>query len=82
MKNIKLVVSDMDGTLLNSKHEVSDNFSNLYNQLKNKGVKFEHEPIDQPCLREEAGLKDLDGNQLIFFYGSENRINPPWKIEN
>jgi len=26
-------------------------------------------------------LKDLDGNQLILFYGGENRLNPPWRIE-
>ncbi|MGY8915866.1 MAG: VOC family protein, partial [Flavobacteriales bacterium] len=22
------------------------------------------------------------GNQLILFYGGENRLNPPWRIEN
>lgn len=37
---IKLVVTDMDGTLLNSKHEVSDRFYELYYQLKNQGVHF------------------------------------------
>lgn len=59
-----------------------NNLNEHVQQLKAKGVKFEHEPIDQPWLWKEARLKDLDGNQLIFFYGGENRINPPWKIEN
>lgn len=38
--NIKLVVSDMDGTLLNSQHEVSAKFLNQFQQLKNKGIHF------------------------------------------
>ena len=33
LKDIKLVISDMDGTLLNSKHEVSQEFFNLFKQL-------------------------------------------------
>jgi hypothetical protein len=31
---VKLVVTDMDGTLLNSKGEVSKRFFNIYNELK------------------------------------------------
>ncbi|MBZ9787612.1 Cof-type HAD-IIB family hydrolase [Psychroflexus sp. CAK57W] len=38
--NIKLVVSDMDGTLLNSRHEVSTKFLNQFQQLKNKNIHF------------------------------------------
>lgn len=37
---VKLVVTDMDGTLLNSKSEVSDDFFKLYNQLKKFNIKF------------------------------------------
>lgn len=37
---VKLVVTDMDGTLLNSKHEVSSNFFSLFNELKNKNIHF------------------------------------------
>ena len=50
-------------------------------QLKLKGIEFELEPTDQSWLWREARLKDLDGNQLILFYGGENRLNPPWRIE-
>lgn len=37
---IKLIVSDMDGTLLNSKHEVSPQFIRLYKQLQEQHIKF------------------------------------------
>jgi len=37
---VKLVVTDMDGTLLNSKSEVSSQFSEIYNQLKKHNIKF------------------------------------------
>ncbi|WP_405398931.1 VOC family protein [Maribacter sp. Asnod2-G09] len=48
--------------------------------LKNNGIQFDQEPTDQRWLWREARLKDLDGNQLILFYGGENRLNPPWRI--
>lgn len=38
--NVKLVVTDMDGTLLNSKSEVSAQFFKLYDQLKKHNIKF------------------------------------------
>ncbi len=38
--NIKLVVTDMDGTLLNSKGEVSDIFFELFKKLQNKKIQF------------------------------------------
>lgn len=37
---IKLIVSDMDGTLLNSDHEVSQEFFSLYEKLQRKGITF------------------------------------------
>ncbi len=37
---VKLVVADMDGTLLNSKSEVSEQFFILFDQLKKHQVKF------------------------------------------
>lgn len=40
LKDIKLVISDMDGTLLNSKHEVSQEFFNLFRELKHHGILF------------------------------------------
>ena len=40
LSKVKLVVSDMDGTLLNSKGEVSDLFFELFYQLKEQNIQF------------------------------------------
>ena len=40
LSNIRMVVTDMDGTLLNSRHEVNPRFFELYHQLKAKGVEL------------------------------------------
>ncbi len=40
LSKIKMVVSDMDGTLLNSQHEVSDQFFELFKGLKSQGITF------------------------------------------
>lgn len=50
-------------------------------ELQNKGIEFDHTPIDQAWLWREARLSDLDGNQLILYYAGENRLNPPWRIK-
>ncbi|QTD38851.1 HAD family hydrolase [Polaribacter batillariae] len=40
LEKIKLVVTDMDGTLLNSKNEVSSHFFKLFQKLKEKNIHF------------------------------------------
>ncbi|WP_273566424.1 HAD family hydrolase [Maribacter halichondriae] len=40
LSKIKLVVTDMDGTLLNSEHQVSDRFFELYAELKKRNILF------------------------------------------
>nr|WP_314490275.1 Cof-type HAD-IIB family hydrolase [uncultured Chryseobacterium sp.] len=40
MKDIKLIVTDMDGTFLNSKHEVSPEFPEIYEELKRRDILF------------------------------------------
>ena len=57
------------------------NLDEQVDQLKRNGIQFDHEPTDQNWLWREARLKDVDGNQLILFYGGENRLNPPWRIK-
>jgi len=37
---VKMVVTDMDGTLLNSNHEVSDRFFELFEKLKKRNILF------------------------------------------
>jgi Cof subfamily protein (haloacid dehalogenase superfamily) len=40
MKEIKLIATDMDGTLLNSKGELDASFYSIFEQLKAKGILF------------------------------------------
>ncbi|HEY0052180.1 MAG TPA: VOC family protein [Caulobacteraceae bacterium] len=49
--------------------------------LKRAGVTFESDPADQRWLWREARLVDPDGNRLCLYFGGENRLNPPWRIQ-
>lgn len=40
MKNVKMIVTDMDGTLLNSKHKVSSRFFKVFQHLKQQNIIF------------------------------------------
>ena len=57
-----------------------ENLDELVNVLIEKGIEFDELPNDKRYLWRVAKLKDLDGNQLVLFYGGENRLNPPWRI--
>lgn len=59
-----------------------DNLDEHVNHLIEKGFEFEELPTDKVWLWREARLKDPDNNQIILFYGGENRKNPPWKLKN
>lgn len=51
-------------------------------RLRENGINFDLLPTDQSWLWREARLKDPDGNQLILFFGGDNRKNPPWRIKD
>ncbi|TDQ32556.1 VOC family protein [Zeaxanthinibacter enoshimensis] len=59
-----------------------ENLDAQVEELKEKGIEFDQEPTDQRWLWREARLKDVDGNQLVLYFGGENRLNPPWRIQN
>lgn len=40
LSKVKLIATDMDGTLLNSKHEISDEFFELFKALKTNNILF------------------------------------------
>nr|WP_262696776.1 HAD hydrolase family protein [Chryseobacterium sp. 3008163] len=48
MKDIKMIVTDMDGTFLNSKHEVSPEFPEIYEELK-KEIFFSFPQAEGRC---------------------------------
>ncbi|MEZ5429351.1 MAG: VOC family protein [Pyrinomonadaceae bacterium] len=49
-------------------------------ELKQLGLKFEREPVDQTWLWREAYLKDPAGNRVCLYHAGENRKNPPWRV--
>ena len=40
LENVKLIVTDMDGTLLNSNHQLPTNFEEIYKLLEARNIKF------------------------------------------
>ncbi len=50
-------------------------------ELKNLGLQFESDPVDQTWLWRESYLKDPNGNRICLFYAGENRQNPPWRVK-
>jgi len=58
-----------------------ENLDEKVKQLVDSGITFDEMPTDKRWLWREARLKDPDGNQLILFYGGENRKNPPWRVK-
>lgn len=61
MNNIKLIISDMDGTLLNEKHELSQYTIDILKNVQDKGIGI--------VLASGRSLKDLDlfGKQLDLY---------------
>jgi catechol 2,3-dioxygenase-like lactoylglutathione lyase family enzyme len=83
-----------DGESTLSVHETAETLSNsditLYfecenldeevKRLKELGLSFESEPIDQTWLWREAYLRCPNGNNICLFHAGENRKNPSWRI--
>ena len=58
-----------------------DDLDERVDAVLQKGIVFDELPKDQSWLWREAYLKDPDGNQLILFFAGENRLNPPWRVQ-
>lgn len=58
----------------------TDELDEKVKALKNQGITFLHEPIDQSWLWREARLADPDGNTIILYTAGQNRKFPPWRI--
>ena len=67
-----------DGNKITLYFEV-DNLSETVSELKQKGVTFNTEILEQPWLWNEAHLKDPDGHDIIIYHAGENRKNPSWR---
>ncbi|MEQ3696756.1 MAG: VOC family protein [Pseudomonadales bacterium] len=51
-------------------------------RLQQAGLVFEQLPKDEPYLWTEAILLDPAGNRIKLYYAGENRLNPPWRVNN
>lgn len=90
----RLEFPDGDATL--SVHETNESFSAsgivLYfecddldatvERLKDSGVQFESDPIDQTWMWRESYLRDPNGNRICLYRAGANRKNPPWRVES
>lgn len=50
--------------------------------LKQKGIVFDSEPVDQSWLWREAWLSDPAGVKLCLFRAGEARRYPPWRLKD
>ena len=57
-----------------------NNLDDTVQQLKNKNIVIDTDPIDQPWLWRVAYLKDPDENIICLYYAGPNRLNPPWRL--
>ena len=77
MDSVKLIASDMDGTLLNGKGELDPAFFPLFRELELRGIRFAaasgrqydgllrtFAPVDIPGGRPETGIRHPGGSQL------------------
>jgi catechol 2,3-dioxygenase-like lactoylglutathione lyase family enzyme len=65
--SIHFEVEDVDGTA---------------QRLKQAGVTFVCDPVDQPYLWREAILLDPDGHRVFIYHAGENRLDPPWRVSS
>ena len=80
---IKLIATDMDGTLLNSKHEIDDSFYEVLPKLQEKGIKFTIASGRQyySLLDTFEGISDnllfiAENGTYVMYKGEEIMVNP------
>lgn len=57
-----------------------DNLSTTVSELKQKGITFNSEILEQSWLWNEVHLNDPDGHSIIIYHAGKNRKNPPWRL--
>ncbi|MDP5081380.1 MAG: VOC family protein, partial [Winogradskyella sp.] len=68
-----------DGQKVTLYFEVDD-LPTTVSELKQKGVTFNTEILEQPWLWHEVYLNDPDEHTIIIYHAGKNRKNPPWRI--
>ncbi|WP_299452140.1 VOC family protein [uncultured Microscilla sp.] len=59
-----------------------DNLDAKVAKLQTEGLEFTELPTNKRYLWREAHINDPDGNVICLYYAGENRINPPWRVQN
>ena len=59
-----------------------DDVDTRVTELKESGLVFDTEPIDQRWLWREAWTRDPDGYRIGIYKAGENRRFPPWRLKN
>lgn len=78
--NIKLIVTDMDGTLLNDKHEVSERFFQQFKKLKSKNIHFvaasgrQFQSIQDKLNQIKDQISIIGENGGIMQFGNETKV--------
>ena len=79
---IKLIATDMDGTLLNSKNEIQDGFYEVFNKLEEKGIIFAAASGRQyyNLLKRFEGIEDkmmfiAENGTFVVYKGIELVVN-------
>ena len=57
-----------------------DDVDAKYRELLGRGVEFIDKPEDKSWLWREARFEDPDGNLHILYHAGENRLFPPWRV--
>lgn len=80
---IKMVVTDMDGTLLNSRHEVSQHFFELYEELKKREILFvaasgrQHNSIAEKLSQIQSEIIIIAENGGLVVHNDQELISTP-----
>lgn len=88
MKDIKLIVTDMDGTFLNSNYEVSPEFPEIYEELKKRDILFvpasgrQMAGITKYFNQEEAEMAFIAENGGYVIYRNQEIFADKMKTEH
>lgn len=58
-----------------------DDLDETFVRLRDAGLVFDQPPTDMFYLWREARLRDPDGHDIRLYFAGENRLNPPWKMQ-
>ena len=69
------------GTIIYFDHESAEALDEHVSRLKEAGLKFDSDPVDQSWGWREARLKDPAGNVICLMYAGTARRFPPWRVD-